>query len=85
MTRLPGRPLPEQIVDPRTRETFDLDTSEARCPHCGFALADQSYITRIPQLGSWYNNASATCEMCGRTFQVRLVRPPTSLPPLSER
>lgn len=66
-------PFPEQIIDERTRQVYDLDMSECRCPWCGFPLSDQAFINRIPAIGSWFSNATATCAECRRTFHVRLV------------
>lgn len=78
----PGRPFPETLIDPQTGQELELDTTEARCPHCGFALLDQGGLNRIPQIGAWNNSCTATCSECHKQFVLRLV---TEAPPLSTR
>jgi DNA-directed RNA polymerase subunit RPC12/RpoP len=78
----PGRPFPETLIDPRTGQELELDTTEARCPHCGFALLDQGGLSRLPGVGCWNNSCTAVCSECGRTFALQLL---VMAPPLSTR
>ncbi|MHB9081958.1 MAG: hypothetical protein ACYC3X_31220 [Pirellulaceae bacterium] len=68
----PATRFPQQLVNARTKQAYDLDISGAGCPKCGFQLYNAEFLERIPHPDSWDKTSRAECESCGYVYTVRL-------------